>query len=65
MSNPFTIGTDRALQQLANCILDQMAHEWSYTESSMSCMVLGTVLNVTPLIMGHLGCLASRWSVPV
>ena len=36
-----------------------MAHEWSYTYTKS-----GTGPSVTPL-MGHIGCLASRWSVPV
>ena len=52
-----------------------MAHEWSYTKSSINQtptqilspvfgLVFDTGLSVTPL-MGHLGCMASHWSVPM
>ena len=40
-----------------------MAHEWSYTKSSIK-HHFDIGLSVTHL-MGHLGCLASHWSVPV
>ena len=44
-----------------------MAHEWSYTKSSINHrprLVFDTGHSITPL-MGHLGCLATHWSVPV
>ena len=56
------------------CQAPYMAHEWSYTnKSSIKHQPQQTVgvgiwhntgLSVTQL-MGHLGCLASHWSVPV
>ena len=44
-----------------------MAHEWSYTKSSLKhqlWLVFDTGLGVTPH-MGHLGYLSSHWSVLV